>query len=480
MPSTASGNAPTKMLIAGQEITPRERESYAIFDPATGLEDDRVPLATPADIDRAVQCAHGALPGWRKVAPLERGAIFDRAAKSLTTAAPGLAAVITRQQGKLLREAEGEVLGVASFLEWAAAKLRAREDSPTFMEGRLKRQRRRVPLGIVAVAAPWNFPLASAADHAIAALAEGCTVVMKTPETCPSALAIFARILIDAGIPEDALHAVSGKPRDIVPQLASHREVKKLAYTGSTAVGAEIAALAARHLKPTVMELGGNAPAIVTADADLDLAVAEIAKKKYANTGQNCVAPNRIYVHARRYDDFCEGLRERAAAVKTGDGMNPLNTMGPLASLRQARRMAGLLNGGIAAGGRVIYAGSAPDTGYFSGATVIADVGDDSPLFMEEIFGPIAAISRYEDGEELIRRANNSDAGLAGYVFAGDGGEAEAIADSLDVGMVALNTCAIGSYDLPFGGVRGSGWGYVYADEGMGEFARQKSWTWQD
>lgn len=469
------------VILAGEsEVAAELRASLPIFNPATGAEIRRLPLATQADVENAVAQAGRALAELSRLPEGERAALFARSADLLQEHIPQIAAMITEEQGKPLSEAVFEVEGVVAHLRWASGRVGAQPVDRDFMDGAIRRRVLRQPVGVVAIASPWNYPLAAATDHAIVAVAAGCTTVVKPPETCPSAFVAFARIILKAGFPAGTVNVVTGDPADIVSQLIAHPDVRKLAYTGSTQVGRMLAEQAARYLKPTILELGGNAPVIVTEDADVEAAVAAVLQEKFSNAGQSCIAPNRIYVQKSVYGRFCDAFIAKTSQLKTGNGHDPDTAIGPLATARQRIRIRELLRAAQAAGDRIAFRGENPSgDGYFLSPAVATDVSDDSPLFSGEIFGPVAAIAAYDDDDAVIRKANACAAGLAGYVFAGDAERGRRLALGLDTGMVGLNTNAVASFDLPFGGVKDSGWGYVFAGEGLSEFTRSTAFSAQ-
>lgn len=444
-----------------------------VVDPSTEERAGRVALAAPADVDEAVRAASAAFPAWAATPGHERGAVLARAAAQLEARADEAIGGLMREAGKTRADATGEVRRAADTLRWAGEEA-GRVDGQ-LLQG-LARDARRLliptPLGVVAAFTAWNFPAFLTARKVASALAAGCTVVLKPSERAPSAALAVVRALADAGVPAGALDVVFGEPRVVAAQLLGARAVRAVTFTGSTAVGREIAQLAAPDLKRCVLELGGHAPVIVAEDADLDLALRSLVPAKYGSAGQSCLAPSRVFVHERRYEEFVDGYARAARALRVGNPeTDPAVQMGPVISAERLGVMARLTADALARGARVVCGGErAGERGFFWSPTVVADVPDDAELMREEPFGPISAVASFGSLEDAIRRANATGYAFGAYVFTGSLRTREVVLRDLRASNIGINQMAPSLPDAPLGGMLDSGYGYEGGAEGIRAF----------
>lgn len=449
------------LSIAGEFIGPAGRPSQTVRNPATGEVLGELPHATAADLDAALDSAHQAFRSWRVASPLQRSAVLRQVAVLACERAEAIALGITLDNGKPLAEARAEVLNAAEHAEWHAEECRR-------IYGRVVPSRDpavrqlvlREPVGVVAAFSPWNFPLGQAMKKVAAAIGAGCTVVLKGPEEAPSAVVALARLFHDAGLPPGVLNLVWGDPPAISTHLIASPQVRKLAFTGSVPVGKQLAALAGARMLRVSMELGGHAPVLVFADADLDRAAAMLARFKVRNAGQVCVSPSRFYVQAPVYDAFVDTFTRHIAQVPVGNGLDPATQMGPLVHARRRAAVAELVDEAAARGARLLTGGHAlAGAGHFYAPTVLADVPDDARVMREEPFGPVAPFTPFDSVDEVLARVNSVPYGLAAYAFTRSLETAHAVSTGLEAGMVNLNHFGMAHPELPFGGIKDSGMG---------------------
>lgn len=448
------------LYVDGEFIGERDRQQD-IVNPATGAAIARLPHATREDLERAVQAAQRAFDTWRRTSPLERSAVLRRAAALMRERAPAIARNITLDQGKVLSEALSEVNNCAEHAEWHAEECRR-----TY--GRVIPPRRpdvrqlvvREPVGVCAAFTPWNVPFSQATRKIVAAIASGCTLVLKGPETAPSAVVALARIFHDAGLPAGCLNIVWGEPAEVANFLVQHPLVRKISFTGSVPVGKSLAALAGAHMKRMTMELGGHAPVIVFDDAEVEKAAKLMAKFKAYNAGQICISPSRFYVQEGVYERFLAAFLDAFGKVSVGDGLLPTSQMGPLAQARRVGIMQALVEDAVAHGGQVQAGGSAlPGAGAFFAPTVLTGVPDTARIMCDEPFGPLAPVTRFKTAQEALQRANSLPFGLSSYVFTGSIANATLMSNELRAGMVNINHLGSSLAETPFGGILDSGMG---------------------
>lgn len=461
--------AQPQIHVNGQWLDGRGRATGEVINPATGECLALLPHATPADLDAALTAAQRAFAGWRAVAPLERSRILRAAADLLRVRAETIAHGLTLEQGKPLREAHQEVLASADIYDWYAEE--GRRNYGRVVPGHHLHQRITVlhePVGVCAAFTPWNFPAVTPARKIAAALAAGCTLIIKLAEETPATGLALVRALHDAGLPAGALNAVFGVPHEISSQLLASPIVAKFSFTGSTGVGRLLAQQAAQGLKRATMELGGHAPVIVCADADLEHSADLLIAGKFRNAGQVSVAPTRFYVLEPVYEAFVQAFVERARRLTTGDGLQQANAMGPLANRRRVQAMDALVTDAIQQGARLACGGQAvAGPGFFWQPTVLTQVPESARAMNEEPFGPLALINRVASVDEAIEHANRLPYGLAAYAFTQDSATRMHLARHLQTGMLGINSLNVSMAEAPFGGVKQSGWGSESGIEGL-------------
>ncbi len=449
------------LFIDGRTVEGGGRVEQPVRNPATGQVIGALPHARPADLDEALAAAERAFARWKRTSPLERSRILRRVAELARERADAIARNITLDQGKPFAEARAEVVNCADHADWHAEECRRIYGRvvPARAEG-VRQTVWREPVGVVAAFTPWNFPFNQAIRKICAALGAGCTVVIKGPEDAPSAVCAIASLFADAGLPPGCLNVVWGVPQEVSQHLVASPIVRKISFTGSVPVGRELAALAGRHLKRSTMELGGHSPVIVFDDADVDRAADLCVAFKYRNAGQVCVAPNRFFVQQGAYARFLERFLAKARAIKVGDGLDTTTTMGPLAHERRLAAVESMVADARAAGASVDLGGERlPGPGFFYAPTVLTGVSDEAAVMNVEPFGPIAPISVFETFDEVVARANRLPYGLAAYAFTRSAHLSQAVAAALEAGNVGINHWGIALSELPFGGVKDSGWG---------------------
>jgi succinate-semialdehyde dehydrogenase/glutarate-semialdehyde dehydrogenase len=434
-----------------------------VIDPATEQSNGEIPLASADDLTAAVDAAHAAFRTWRKVGPWERSRLLHACAAKVRERADTIARMMTREVGKPLAEAKGEVMGAAEYFEWYAEE--AKRIYGFTVEGRTPDVRLQVsyqPVGPVAAFTPWNFPAVLPARKIAPALAAGCTVVLKPAEETPGTAMLIVACMVEAGVPAGVVNLVLGDPAFVSSTLIADPRIRKISFTGSVAVGKSLVKLAADDLKRVSMELGGHAPVIVFEDADPAQAAEMSVRAKFRNAGQVCVSPTRFFVHEKVFDAFAEKFVAVTKSLKVGNGLEPGIEMGPLANRRRLDAASALVADAVSKGAKVLT-GGAPmaemNRGFFFQPTVLSGVPDEARIMHEEPFGPIAPLNSFSDREAVIARANALPVGLASYIFTRDMKTGQEVAERLETGMVGINEMALGTAELPFGGVKWSGMG---------------------
>lgn len=451
----------TQLLIAGQWQDAADGRTLPVFNPASGQEIGRVAHADIADLDRALVAAQQGFETWRDLSAIERSRIMRRAASLMRERAPEIATLLTQEQGKPLAEAKMETLAAADIIEWFAEEgMRVYGRIVPARNLAVRQMVLKDPVGPVAAFTPWNFPINQVVRKAAAALATGCSILVKAAEETPAAPAALIKAFVDAGIPAGVVGLVYGNPAEISGYLIPHPAIRKITFTGSTVVGKLLAALAGQHMKRVTMELGGHAPVIVAEDADLELAVKISGASKFRNAGQVCISPTRFLVHESIQKDFSAALAKYASGVKVGSGLADGTQMGPLANPRRLAAMADFMQDAIHRGATVVAGGKRiGGAGNFFSPTVLTDVPLDAKVFNEEPFGPLAVVRSFKTLEEAIGEANRLPFGLAGYAFTRSLKNAHLLAQRVEVGMLWINQPAMPSAEMPFGGIKDSGYG---------------------
>jgi len=467
------------MLINGEWLT--DRPTFTVFNPATGEEIGQVAEGTEQDAARAIDAASAALPAWMNETAYARSAVLYRAYQLMLEQQRELAELMTREQGKPLKAAMNEVKYAADFLLWFAeeAKRVYGETIPSARsDQRFLVQKQAV--GVVAAVTPWNYPISMLTRKLGPALAAGCTVVLKPAESTPlCAIAVF-KILEEAGLPAGVANLVTASnPKPIGEVFCTHPAVRKLTFTGSTAVGKHLAQACAPQLKRVSMELGGHAPFIVYDDADPVHAAKGVSLVKFLNTGQACISPNRIFVQRRILDPFLETLQTRVSSMRAGDGMDPANSIGPLINEAAIEKVDRQVQDAVSHGATLLAGGSrltegGLDRGCFYGATLLSNVTPEMLIYREETFGPVAAVVPFDDEDDVIAMANDTDYGLAAYIYTQNLARALRTFERLQFGIIGINDINPTSAAAPFGGMKESGLGREGAREGIEEYLETK------
>jgi succinate-semialdehyde dehydrogenase/glutarate-semialdehyde dehydrogenase len=441
----------------------------AVINPANEAEIGRLALAGEAELSLAADAAARGFKEWRKVSPYERSKLMRRAAQNIRDRAEQIAAIMSMEQGKPFGEARIETLSAADIIEWFAEE--GRRTYGRVIPSRTDAVRQivtREPVGPVAAFTPWNFPINQAVRKVSAALASGCSVVLKGPEETPASCAALVQAYADAGLPAGVLNLVFGVPADVSKYLIAHPAIRKISFTGSTPVGKLLASLAGEHMKRVTMELGGHAPAIVFKDADISRAAKMLASAKFRNAGQVCISPTRFLVEEAAYDEFVQHFVATANAVKVGNGLDDGVQMGPLANGRRLEAMERLVADAREHGAKVLTGGERIGReGYFFAPTVLTDVPMSARIMTEEPFGPIAPIASFKSYDEVITEANRLPYGLAAYAYTSSAATSAAVSDDIESGMLSINHHGLALPETPFGGVKDSGYGSEGGSEAM-------------
>ncbi len=465
-----------ELYIDGQWLNGDGRAGEDVINPATEKPLARLPHASVADLDRALEAAKKGFAVWRATSPYERAKIMRKAADLIRERYDAISKTLVQEQGKVYPEARAEVRTSADIIEWYAEE--GRRAYGRIVPGPGKGLRQIVvqePVGIVTAFTPWNFPTLTPARKIGGALAAGCSLILKASEETPGACVEMVRCFADAGLPAGVLNLVFGVPANISEHLIAKQDVRKISFTGSIPVGKHLAALAAKGMKRATMELGGHSPVVVFADADPEKSADTIAAYKYRNAGQVCISPTRFYVQEPVYGRFLARFTEYAKSLKLGDGLEKGVTMGPLANSRRIDAMDKFVNDAKDRGGKIVTGGKRRgNQGYFYEPTVITDLPDDSMLMTQEPFGPLAPVVAFKTFDEVVERANSLPFGLAAYAFTGSAQTANLIGDALQSGMVGVNSIAVSTPETPFGGVKESGYGSEGGIEGLQAYLNTK------
>ena len=465
-----------QLFIDGAWAQGASGRALEVLNPATGEILGRLAHAERPDLDRALAAAERGFKLWRGVSAYERSKVMRKAAGLIRERLDHIARLLTLEQGKPLAEARGETLVGADVIEWFAEESRRTYGRviPARAEG-VYQLVIKEPVGVVAAFTPWNFPINQAVRKISAGLAAGCAVILKGPEETPAACAELVRAYADAGVPAGVVQLVFGVPAEISEYLIPHPVVKKISFTGSTAVGKHLAALAGAHMKRVTMELGGHAPAVVFDDADIEAAAKILAANKFRNAGQVCIAPTRFLVQEGVYEAFVARFVELARTVKVGDGLESGTTMGPLANSRRIVAMQALVQDAVQHGAQVRTGGKRiGNTGNFFEPTVLTGVTRDMRVMNEEPFGPLAVVLPFTSFGEAVTEANRLPYGLASYAYTSSAKTANAIAAAVEAGMMSINHHGLALPEVPFGGIKDSGYGSEGGSEAIEAYLNTK------
>jgi acyl-CoA reductase-like NAD-dependent aldehyde dehydrogenase len=467
------------MIIEGKPAEAVSGETYEVCDPATGEVVDRVPAGGPEDVDRAARSAVRAQRSWGKLAPAERARILHRAAARMLGKVDEIAPILTREQGKTLRESRIEAERFGENIAWYADLA----DKVHGQQVRLPDTRSMGlvvmhPIGVTGAIVPWNFPLTLAANKVAPSIAAGNCVVLKPSSTTPLATLACVEALMEGGLPEGVVNVVLGQGTG--EAIVAHPLIGKVALTGSTPTGRRVMAVAAERLKKVTLELGGSDPCIVLDDADLAAAASAISVGRFFNCGQACLAIKRLYVQEGVYDDLLGRLVEKAGRLKPGNGLAPDSRMGPMHTAAQRAEVEGQVADAVDRGGRVAFGGGRPqgaeyDRGSFINPTILADVPGDARVWKEEVFGPALPVMRIKDLDEGLARANDTQFGLGSSIWTASMASAWRAVGELEAGYTWVNALQVAHDELPFGGTKQSGFGKEHGQEALDQYLERKS-----
>ena len=468
-----------KCFIGGKWEEADNGEKFEVINPSNSSVVGTMPNVGKNETIKAIEAANNAWPAWKSLTGKERSIIIRRWHDLILENIDDLAMIMTLENGKPIPDSRGEIVYASWFVDWFAeeAKRTYGKTIPETMPGR-KILTIKQPIGVCAIITPWNFPAAMITRKVAPALAAGCTVVIKPAGSTPFSATALAELADRAGVPKGVINIVSVSEenvQEVGDEICSNSKVRKLSFTGSTAVGKVLTAKAASTVKKVSMELGGNAPFIVFEDADLDEAVEGAMANKYRNSGQVCVSANRIFVQEKIYDEFAKKFAERSAALKVADGREDGSQMGPLITMAAMEKVQTHITDAIDKGANVITGGSVHNAGkQFFQPTVMTNVTSKMRIFNEETFGPVAPLIKFSNEEEVIKMANDTNYGLAGYFYSRDIGKIWRVAEELEFGMVAINAGILSNEVAPFGGIKESGIGREGASEGIDEYLETK------
>ena len=466
----------TQLFLNGEWRDSLSKETLEIINPATEEVIGKVSHARKEDLDLALKGAENAFNEWKHVSAYDRSKILRKAADIVRSRVDKIATLMTLEQGKPLAEAKGETLGAADSIDWYAEEGRR-------AYGRIIPSRAtgvfqyvfKEPVGVVAAFTPWNFPLNQVVKKIAAAFAAGCTAIVKGPEETPASVAELIKAFDEAGMPKGSINLVYGIPAEISEYLIAHPIVRKVTFTGSTAVGKQLASLAGSHMKRATMELGGHSPAIVCEDADVNAAVKILSANKFRNAGQVCISPTRFLVHDSVYDQFVDGFVKQAEKLNVGNGMDEGVKMGPLAHDRRLTAIEGFVADAVEKGAKILTGGKRKgNKGYFFEPTVMTGVSNDARIMNEEPFGPLAPINSFSSIDEVVEEANRLNYGLAAYAYTNSAKTAQDLGARIESGQVSINHHGLGLVDTPFGGVKDSGYGSEGGPEGLDAYMTTK------
>jgi succinate-semialdehyde dehydrogenase/glutarate-semialdehyde dehydrogenase len=465
-----------QLFIDGTWRPARAGRTIPVLNPATEEVIGTVAHASTDDMDEALAAAAKGFAAWKKVSAFDRSKLMRKAADLVRARADEIAKLMTQEQGKPLPEAKMEVMAAADIIDWFAEEARRAYGRvvPARAEG-VYQLVVKEPVGPVAAFTPWNFPINQVVRKLSAALATGCSIIVKAPEETPASPAALIRAFADAGLPAGVANLVFGVPAEISEYLIPHPVIRKVTFTGSTPIGKHLAALAGAHMKRVTMELGGHAPAIVFDDADLEHAARTLAGAKFRNAGQVCVSPTRFLVQEALYENFVERFTAIAKGLKVGNGLDADTQMGPLAHDRRIPWVEGLVADARTRGAELHTGGGRiGNKGYFYEPTVLTGVTKEARMMNEEPFGPVAMIAPFKDLDEVVEESNRLPYGLAAYAFTRSAKTANAVAARVETGMMTINHLGLALPEVPFGGVKDSGYGSEGGSEAIEAYLNTK------
>ncbi|UCA44406.1 NAD-dependent succinate-semialdehyde dehydrogenase [Pseudochrobactrum sp. XF203] len=476
MSQTAPRYPDTQLLINGEWRNAQSGRTIDVFNPATGEVIGKVAHAEKVDLDAALDAAAKGFKIWSASSPFDRSKFMRRAADLLRERADAIAPILTLEQGKPVTEAKGEILAGADIIDWFAEEARRTYGQiiPARAAG-VSQMAFKLPVGPVAAFTPWNFPINQVVRKLSAAIAAGCSIIVKAPEETPASPAELIRVFVDAGIPAGVVNLVYGVPSEISEYLIPHPVIRKISFTGSTPIGKMLAGLASQHMKLSTMELGGHAPAIIFDDADVEGAVKTLAMSKFRNAGQVCVSPTRFLVQEKVYEQVVESFTEKAKAIKVGNGFDEGVQMGPLANERRIPALESLIQDAVDNGARLMTGGRRiGNVGNFFEPTVLADAPKTARIMNEEPFGPVAVFSSFKTLDEVIDEANRLPFGLASYAFTRSAENARELGMRIEAGMTTINHLGLALPEVPFGGIKDSGYGTEGGSEAINAYLTTK------
>ncbi|MGQ5718574.1 NAD-dependent succinate-semialdehyde dehydrogenase [Hyphomicrobiales bacterium] len=476
MSQTAPRYPDTQLLINGEWRNAQNGRTIDVLNPATGEVIGKVAHAEKVDLDAALSAAAKGFKIWSASSPFDRSKLMRRAADLLRERADAIAPILTLEQGKPVAEAKGEILAGADIIEWFAEESRRTYGQiiPARASG-VSQMAFKLPVGPVAAFTPWNFPINQVVRKLSAAIAAGCSIIVKAPEETPASPAELIRVFVDAGIPAGVVNLVYGVPSEISEYLIPHPVIRKISFTGSTPIGKMLAGLASQHMKLSTMELGGHAPAIIFDDADVEGAVKTLAMSKFRNAGQVCVSPTRFLVQENVYEQVVQSFTEKAKAIKVGNGFDEGVQMGPLANERRIPALESLIQDAVDNGARLMTGGRRiGNVGNFFEPTVLADAPKTARIMNEEPFGPVAVFSSFKTLDEVIDEANRLPFGLASYAFTRSAENARELGMRIEAGMTTINHLGLALPEVPFGGIKDSGYGTEGGSEAINAYLTTK------
>jgi succinate-semialdehyde dehydrogenase/glutarate-semialdehyde dehydrogenase len=466
----------TQLFIDGAWCAAASGRTLPVMNPATGKQIGTLAHAEKADLDRALAAAEKGFAAWKKISAFERYKIMRKAANLMRERLDLVATLMTMEQGKTVAEAKAEILNGCDTIDWFAEEARRAYGRviPARAEG-VYQLVVKEPVGPVAAFTPWNFPINQIVRKLSAALAAGCSIIIKAPEETPASPAELIRAFVDAGVPAGVIGLVYGVPAEISSYLIPHPVIRKISFTGSTVVGKQLAAMAGAHMKRMTMELGGHAPVIVFDDADVDIAAKTMVGSKFRNAGQVCVSPTRFLVQEGVYNKFVDKFVEATKALKVGNGLDASSQMGSLANPRRSSAMEMNVEDAAKHGGKVRTGGHRiGKEGNFFEPTVITEVPNDAHAMNNEPFGPVAMINPFKTFDDAVKEANRLPFGLAAYAWTKSAKTANAIASQVETGMITINHLGLAIPEVPFGGVKDSGYGSEGGTEAIEAYLNPK------